>query len=110
MIDARSLHGWLGVGRDFSNWFRKLTSDYGFQEGADYSPVSADNARKRGKPRKDYLLTPSVAKEVAMIGNTPAGRATHRYSVDVERSANQMATAPTAGAINAHPWSWGHFR
>nr|WP_167381893.1 antA/AntB antirepressor family protein [Novosphingobium panipatense] len=91
MIDARSLHQWLGIGRVFSSWFRALAKDYEFIEGADYTPVSVHNTGKRGKPRKDYLLTTSVAKEVAMIGNTPTGRATRRYFIQMEQAALKMA-------------------
>ena len=73
-VDARALHGWLGIGRDFSNWMRKLIADYGFEGGEDYSPVLAKSTG--GRQRKDYLLTLDVAKEIAMIGNTPKGKAT----------------------------------
>ena len=74
-VDARALHGWLGIGRDFSNWMRNLIADYGFEEGTDYSPDLAKSTG--GRPRKDYHLTLDVAKEIA-IGNTPKGKATRR--------------------------------
>lgn len=89
MIDARSLHQWLGIGRDFPTWLKKVFTDYEFKEGADYSPVSGKSTG--GRPRKDYLLSTSVAKEVAMIGNTPTGRATRRYFIQMEQAALKMA-------------------
>ncbi|MDE3315303.1 antA/AntB antirepressor family protein [Lacticaseibacillus zeae] len=30
----------MGVGKDFSNWFKDMAS-YGFEEGKDFSPFSA---------------------------------------------------------------------
>lgn len=62
MTDARSLHAWLGVGRSFANWFRKVVRDYEFTEGNDYWPIRADRIDGRGgKPRKDYLMTATMA-------------------------------------------------
>jgi len=36
MIDARSLHEWLGIGRRFPSWIAQILKDYGFSEGSDY--------------------------------------------------------------------------
>lgn len=75
MIDARSLHGWLGVGRDFSTWFAQRVRAYGFEEGVDYSP-EVGRIKTRGQPRRDYLLTLDMAKELAMVERTQIGRMT----------------------------------
>lgn len=39
-VSGRELHDFLGVGKDFSNWFKDMAS-YGFEEGKDFSPFSA---------------------------------------------------------------------
>jgi anti-repressor protein len=39
LCDARDLHSFLAVGRDFSNWIKGRIEQYGFVEGEDYSPV-----------------------------------------------------------------------
>lgn len=81
-VDARALHEWLGVATRFDDWMRRIVRDYGFVEGEDFS----SHLRKTlGRPRKDYLLTLDVAKEVAMIGNTPKGKATRRYFIEAEK-------------------------
>lgn len=82
-VEAQPLHGWLGIGRDCSNWMRKLVADYGFEEGEDYSPVLAKSSG--GRPRKDYLLSLDAAKGIAMIGNTQRGKATRRYFIAAEK-------------------------
>lgn len=69
-MDARSLHGWLGVKTEFRKWFGRVVEDYGFEEGESFVPSLSRNP-SGGRPRKDYLLTLDVAKEIAMIGNTP---------------------------------------
>nr|WP_269208159.1 antA/AntB antirepressor family protein [Sphingopyxis sp. MC1] len=94
-VDARALHGWLGIATRFNDWIAKIMDDYGFEEGSDfYSNLS----KTGGRPRKDYLLSLDVAKEIAMIGNTPKGKATRRYFIAAEKA----AAAPTSSA----PSSW----
>lgn len=35
-VNARELHRWLGVGRDFSNWIKDRINKYDFIEDLDY--------------------------------------------------------------------------
>lgn len=35
-VNARDLHAFLEVGKDFSNWIKDRISSYGFSEGTDY--------------------------------------------------------------------------
>lgn len=77
MIDARSLHGWLGVAARFNDWMRRRVAEYGFVAGDDYySNLSKSPGRSR--PRRDYLLTLDTAKELAMVERTERGRLTRR--------------------------------
>lgn len=76
----------------FPGWIRGVIEDYGFEEGTDFYPVSDKSTG--GRPRKDYLLSLDVAKEIAMIGNTPKGKATRRYFIAAEKAA--AATTPSA--------------
>lgn len=88
-VDARELHRWLDVGRDFSNWMRKRIREYGFVEGEDYSPVLANNTGKRGQPRTEYILTIDMAKELAMVERNERGRQARRYFIECERRLRQ---------------------
>lgn len=88
-VDARALHGWLGIGAAFNVWMLRLLRDYGFEEGQDFR--STLNKSTGGRPRKDYLLTLDAAKEIAMIGNTARGKATRRYFIAAEKAAMQIA-------------------
>ena len=74
-VDARELHAALGVGKDFSTWIKDRFEKYGFEEGKSYSPILGNRSDGLpGKPKQEYLLTISTAKEIAMVENNEQGR------------------------------------
>lgn len=101
-VDARELHSFLGVGRDFSNWIKKRIKDYKFVEGSDYSihtihdlfAKSGENSQY-GRPSIEYVITLDMAKELGMLEKNEQGRLIRRYFIDCERAALQAATAPS---------------
>lgn len=93
LCNARDLHTFLEVGRDFSNWVKARIEEYGFLEGEDYSPILANRSDgKAGKPRIDYHLTLATAKELAMVENNDKGREVRRYFIEMEKRARELAT------------------
>ena len=53
-VNARDLHAFLEVGRDFSTWVKDRIEEYGFSEGTDFvTSVLAPQSRgaKRGGNR-----------------------------------------------------------
>lgn len=94
LCDARDLHQFLAVGRDFSNWIKSRIEQYGFVEGEDYSPVLANRSDGLpGKPRSEYHLTLDTAKELAMVENNDQGRQVRRYFIAMERQARDSRGA-----------------
>lgn len=102
LCDARDLHQFLNVGRDFSTWVKDRVEQYGFIEGEDFSPVlgkstSFDSPNRgnqnggRGGDRRsiDYHLTLDTAKELAMVENNEQGRQVRRYFIAMEREARE---------------------
>ncbi|MDV7390880.1 antA/AntB antirepressor family protein, partial [Arthrospira platensis SPKY1] len=112
VVSAKAVHAALGVGRDFSNWIKGRISRYGFELGVDYwdadefSPDLAKNTqfneltperventsgteaqaqRGRGRPDQDYWLSLDMAKELAMLERTEAGRRARKYFIECER-------------------------
>lgn len=107
LCNARDLHTFLGVRRDFSTWIKERIAEYGFTEGEDYSPVLGNRSDGRsGKPRTDYHLTLDMAKELAMIENNDQGRQARRYFIQCERAALQgvaPAAVPQIDQDDPHP-------
>lgn len=83
-VDARDLHDFLEVGKDFSNWFKDMV-EYGFTEGQDFTPISAKS--RGGRPRIEYAMTLDMAKELSMIQRTPKGKQAREYFIAMENRA-----------------------
>lgn len=88
LCNARDLHKFLNVGRDFSNWIKNRIKQYGFVKNQDFILVR-QNGRTNGKggDRRsvDYHLTLDMAKELAMIENNEQGRKVRRYFIQMEK-------------------------
>jgi len=99
VVDARLLHQFLEVGRDFSTWIKERVEEFGFVEGEDFMLIAAPPIRgagNRGK-RIDYFLTLDMAKELAMVERTPQGRQIRRYFIECEQQLRQLQQAlPTS--------------
>jgi phage anti-repressor protein len=97
LIDARSLHKFLGVGRDFSNWIKDRIEDYSFLENLDFIRVESLSSPKlassKSRPQKviDYHIAIDMAKELGMIERNDKGREIRRYFIEMERQAKQPA-------------------
>lgn len=95
--DARTLHAFLGVGRDFTTWIKERVATYGFAEGVDFVAVEAaprvGGVGNRGA-RTDYALTLDTAKELCMVERTEKGRQARRYFIECERRAKAVAAVP----------------
>ena len=62
-VNARELHKFLGVGKDFSSWIKDRISKYGFVENQDYSSFTEIGEREVGATvRKEYALSLDMAK------------------------------------------------
>jgi phage anti-repressor protein len=95
-VDARELHGFLDIGRDFSNWIKRRIADYGFVEDQDYLLAKTGEQLPSGtKYRFDYHLSLDMAKELAMVERNEMGRTIRRYFIDCERAALQAASSPS---------------
>jgi len=97
-VNARELHRWLKVGRDFSNWIKDRIEKYDFIENLDYFIAIAkfgdglkpnktgkiiDSKSGRVLP-KEYILSVDMAKELAMIENNEIGKRVRKYFIRVE--------------------------
>lgn len=90
-VNARDLHTFLEVGKDFSNWIKGRISKYGFEENVDYVIVenlsSPDLANAKARPQKllDYHISVDMAKELSMVENNDKGREARKYFIECEK-------------------------
>ncbi len=88
-VNARDLHAFLEVGRDFSSWIKDRIEKYEFVENQDFvcSPVLVSDSRG-GQNRIDYHLALDMAKELAMVERNAQGKEARRYFIECERRLN----------------------
>lgn len=102
-VSGRDLHAFLGLGRDYTTWFKAMV-EYGFAQGQDYLPISGEVAREgRGTvERTDHVLTLDMAKELAMIQRTEKGKQARQYFIEVEKRARQVVPQSLPDALRAY--------
>lgn len=119
-VNARDLHTFLEVGRDFSTWIKDRIDQYGFIDGIDYvffpkfsektknsfkndSP-NLGNQKIRGGDRrsKEYALSLDMAKELSMVENNEQGRIARRYFIECEK--RLAIVAPKQHQIAGDNW------
>lgn len=98
-VNARDLHSFLGVGKDFSTWIKDRISQYGFLEGSDFavaqelSSPKSGSAMARSQMTFAYYLSIDMAKELAMVERNEKGKEARRYFIECERRAKSMLLA-----------------
>lgn len=92
LCDARTLHVFMVVRRDFSSWIKGRILKFGFVENVDYLVAKSGEkvfpnlkGNLGGRPTVEYHLTMDMAKELSMVENNPKGREARRYFIDCER-------------------------
>ncbi|MFQ3503199.1 antA/AntB antirepressor family protein [Escherichia coli] len=101
LVNARDLHGFLEVGKDFSNWIRARLNEYGFVENLDYILFSPNLAKTPGRRRKEYHLTLDTAKELAMVERNEKGRQIRRYFIECEKKLRNIQPVQTEQQFTA---------
>lgn len=92
LCDARALHAFMQVKRDFSNWIKGRIRKFGFEAGTDFLEVFAKSGENLGgRPSIDYHLTLDMAKELSMVENNDMGRQARRYFIACEAAATRPA-------------------
>lgn len=95
-VNARDLHRFLGVGRDFSNWIKGRITEYDFIEGQDFEILLANFGEQKGSGghnKTEYALSLDMAKELSMVERTEKGRQARRYFIEMEKVAHAKAIA-----------------
>lgn len=91
-VNARELHAFLKVGRDFSNWIKDRIAEYNFIEGVDYVVFAKFGENPNGgRPSKEYFIVLDMAKELSMVERNDEGRRARRYFIDCETLLAEVA-------------------
>lgn len=89
-VNARDLHAFLGIGRDFSSWIKDRIEGFAFDVGSDFATYDAGpqngGAGNRGA-RIEYALSIDMAKELAMVERSAKGKQVRLYFIECERRA-----------------------
>lgn len=95
-VDARELHAFLEVGKDFATWIKDRIEQYDFTENQDFV-IAPQNwgavFRGGGHNRKDYHITLDMAKELAMVERNDKGKQARQYFIECERKLKEDAEA-----------------
>lgn len=100
-VNARDLHLFLQVGRDFTTWIKGRISKYGFAQKLDFEIVekmsspNSGSSKARQQVLVEYHITLDMAKELSMVENNAKGREARRYFIAMEKKA--------LGYVNAIP-------
>ena len=104
VVNARELHGFLGSKRQFANWIKSRIDKYDFIENVDYLVNKIviqvpHQGGTRESVKIEYLITVTMAKELAMVENNAKGKEVRKYFIECERQAKQANTTPQITSI-----------
>ncbi|MBY0475436.1 MAG: antA/AntB antirepressor family protein [Nitrosomonas sp.] len=100
-INARELHGFLKIGKDFSNWIKDRIDQYGFVENQDFSVFAKSGENSSGgRPQKEYAISLDMAKEISMVERNAKGKEARQYFIECERRSKSSVIDPIKALSN----------
>lgn len=101
-VNARDLHSFLGVGKDFTTWIKAQIDRARLSDGRDFVEVFPQKGVNplSGRPRAEYHLTIDAAKHVAMMSGTDKGFEVRDYFIECERRAKETPTVDPMRVLN----------
>lgn len=100
-VNAKDLHLFLEVGRDFSTWIKARIKKYSFVSGKDF--LVGISIPPNGGTVTEYFLTIDMAKELSMVERNEKGKQARQYFIECEKRAlspvNQLSSMPKSEAL-----------
>lgn len=96
-VNARNLHKFLEIGKDFSTWVKAQIDRAGFVEGVDFvktqdlSSPKKGSSKSRPQLRIEYHFAINAAKEISMMSNSVKGKEARLYFIECEKIAKQKS-------------------
>jgi anti-repressor protein len=88
-VNSREVYEYLGVETPYSMWIQRAIEKYDFTEDEDFTTHKFVNGKAT---QIDYIVTIDMAKELCMVSNTPKGKETRKYFIEIEKQANKPLT------------------
>lgn len=105
-VNARDLHAFLEIGKDFSSWVKVQIVRARLVDGRDYvcSPSGVSDGRG-GQNRMDFHLTLDAGKQVAMMSETDKGFDVRDYFLECERRAAAPVVSSQLSRLELLEWA-----
>jgi len=81
-VNAKDLHEFLEIKKDFSNWIKYQIESVGFKEELDFSTILARSQNNR--KIIEYHITINMAKELSMLARNEKGKKARQYFIECE--------------------------
>ena len=86
VVSARELHEKLGIGKDFTDWFKYQTERLNLSEEIHFTTILGKSTG--GRPSTDYLVPLEIAKHLCMISGGEMAWQIRDYFIQIERAWN----------------------
>lgn len=88
LVSARDLHKGLELKKQFTDWVKQNFDVFIENEDFTFTPRSVNMPNGGTKAVKDYAITVSMAKELAMMSRTKKGKEYRKYFLKLEQAWN----------------------
>jgi len=103
-VNARGLHAWLAVGKDYRAWLDVRIEQFGFMEGIDYTFHRPDHqAPDTLQESIDCHLTLDMAKELSMVERNEKGKQARQYFIACEHRLKSVVAGLDASHALSDP-------
>lgn len=86
-VNARELHQFLGIKRDFTNWVKDQIQRANLIQNIDFTIFAKKGENpSAGRPAMEYIVALDAAKHIAMMAGTKAGFQVRQYFIEFEKA------------------------
>lgn len=95
-VNARDLHDFLEIGKEFANWIKDRIDQYDFTENQDYCLTIAKTGKRQNVVLKEYHITLDMAKELSMVERNAKGKEARKYFIEAEKQLKEIVAVTQA--------------
>lgn len=100
-VDARELHGFLEVKRDFTTWIKSQIVRCRLKEKRDFEVFTEKGVNPNGgRPVSLYVMSVDAAKHISMVSGTEKGFQAREYFIECEKKLKSKEKTPELDPIS----------